>query len=224
MRYLWFICLFILSSTISHAQASFDCSLAATPTENAICTHDDLSQLDRQMASAFRDARGAASQNQSDRILTEQRAWLGRRDACGSDRDCLSRVMRDRIDALTLPETTQSSGLTGLYCNDAAVMGLQEQGANLRFDFLFFSGGFSCGTGILTAQRSGAGWTSMSDGCRLNLTHEGGAMVVRTDTVAACQENYCGARAAITEFRMPLADKAPGISDPFIGGVGERPC
>lgn len=48
-------------------------------------------------------------------------------------------------------------------------------------------------------------------------------MVVRTYTVAACQVNYCGARAAITEFRMPLRGKVPGIFDPFIVGIGERP-
>ncbi len=224
MRYFWLIALFIAQASGANAQASFDCSLAQTPVELTICAFGDLSQLDLQMAGAYRAARGAASQSRSNQILADQRAWIFHRNNCGPDRDCLSRVIRDRIASLSVIAAPPNDGLTGLYCNEAGTMGLQEQGTSLRFDFMFFSGGFACGTSVLTAQRSGSGWTSVSDGCRLTLTHEGTDMVVRTDTVAACQAIYCGARAAITEFRMPLTGKVPGISDPFIGGVGERPC
>lgn len=224
LRYFWLLGIFMLLAPVARAQASFDCRLAATPVEIAICAHDDLSRLDKEMAGAFRSARGAASEGRRGQILDEQRAWIGRRNACGPDQDCLSRLMRDRIASLSAPVPAQIDGLTGLYCNAAGVMGLVEEGTRLRFDFMFFSDGYACGTETLTAERDEAGWTSVSDGCRLTLTREGEEMIVRTDTVEACQANYCGARAAITEFRMPLTGKAVGISDPFIGGVGERPC
>lgn len=224
MRRSWLLVLFFLSPTIGHAQASFDCSLAATPTEHAICAHDDLSQLDRQVAGAYRDARSAASPARRDAILKEQRAWLERRDACGPDRDCLARLMRERIAAVSVPTPAQGAGLTGLYCKEDSVMSLEEHGTSLRFDFMFFSAGHACGAGPLTAQRSGAGWTSISDGCRLNLTQEGAEMVVRSGTVDVCKSLYCGARAAIVEFRMPLTGKVPGVSQPFGDSIGEWDC
>lgn len=132
--------------------------------------------------------------------------------------------MQKRIADLNAPASVQTTGLTGLYCNDTGNMGLQEQGQNLRFDFMFFSGNFACGTQTLTAQRSGNGWTSLYEGCRMTLTKEGGSMVVRSDTVDTCQALYCGAGAAISEFRMPLSGKVPGVTNPFVNAVGERQC
>ncbi len=87
----------------AHAQASFDCSLAATPVEVTICASDNLSQLDRQLAVAYRAARAVASQYHSDQIRADQRAWIDRRNACGAAPDCLARLLRDRIASLISP-------------------------------------------------------------------------------------------------------------------------
>lgn len=61
------------------------------------------------------------------------------------------------IAALSQNIVLIDGGLTGLYCNEAGVMGLQEQGTSLHFDFKFFSGGFACGNSVLTARRGGIG-------------------------------------------------------------------
>ena len=213
-----------LAPVEAQAQASFDCNLAATAVEETICADAALSQLDRQMADAFENARRSASRSKSASILADQRAWIGQRNSCSSDRSCLLNSMQNRIAALNAPMSVKTAGLTGLYCNDTGIMGLQEQGQNLRFDFLFFSGGHACGTQTLIAQRNGRGWSSSYNGCRMTLTLEGGAMVVRSDTVNTCKALYCGARAAISEFRMPLIGKVSGVTNPFADAVGERRC
>jgi len=214
----------VFAASETQAQASFDCNLAATTVEKTICADAALSKLDRQMADAFRNARKSTTKSKSASILADQRYWIGQRNACSSDRRCLTDSMRKRIADLNAPTADQTAGLTGLYCNDTGVMGLQEQGQNLRFDFLFFSGNFACGTQTLTAQRSGSGWSSSYNGCRMTLTKEGGAMVVRSDTINTCKALYCGAGAAISEFRMPLTGKIPGVTNPFTDTVGERQC
>ncbi|NUH65860.1 DUF1311 domain-containing protein [Sulfitobacter sp. S0837] len=224
MRCLLALPFVMLAGFEAQAQASFDCNLAATTVEKTICADAALSKLDRQMADAFKSARRSASKSKSASILADQRAWIGQRNACSSDRRCLRNAMQKRIADLKAPTSVQTTGLTGLYCTDTAVMGLQEQGQNLRFDFMFFSGHFACGTGVLTGRRSGSGWTSSSNGCRLTLTKEGGSMVVRSDTVDTCRALYCGAGAAISEFRMPLSGKVPGVTNPFAEAVGERQC
>ncbi len=208
----------------AQAQASFDCNLAATRVEKTICADAVLSKLDRQMADAFKNARRSASKSKSASILADQRSWIAQRNSCGSDRRCLLGSMQSRIADLNAHSSVQTTGLTGLYCNNVGIMGLQEQGKNLRFDFMFFSGSHSCGTPVLTAQRNGNGWTSSYNGCRMTLTAEGGAMIVRSDTVDTCKALYCGARAAIVEFRMPLTGKVPGVTNPFTASVGERRC
>ena len=224
MRCLLALLFMVFAGSEAQAQASFDCNLAATTVEKTICADAALSKLDRQMADAFRNARRSASQSKSASILAAQRSWIGQRNSCSSDRRCLLNSMQNRIAALNAPRSAPSGGLTGLYCNNAGIMGLQEQGQNLRFDFMFFSGNFACGTQTLTAQRNGSGWSSSHNGCRMTLTQEGGAMVVRSSTVDRCKALYCGAGAAISEFRMPLTGKTPGVTNPFANAVGERSC
>tara|TARA_R110002072_G_scaffold172842_1_gene327333 strand:+ start:483 stop:1157 length:675 start_codon:yes stop_codon:yes gene_type:complete len=224
MRYLLALPFVVLAGFEAQAQASFDCNLAATTVEKTICADAALSKLDRQMADVFRSARRSASESRSASILADQRSWIGQRNTCSSDRRCLLDSMQNRIAALKAPSSVQTAGLTGLYCNNSGIMGLQEQGQNLRFDFMFFSGEHSCGTETLTAQRSGRGWSSSHNGCRMTLTQEGGSMIVRSDTVDACQALYCGARAVISEFRMPLTGKVPGVTNPFAASIGERRC
>ena len=224
MRCLLALPFVVLAGFEAQAQASFDCKLAATTVEKTICADAALSKLDRQMADAFRNARRSASKDRSASILADQRTWIGQRNSCSSDRSCLLASMQNRIADLNTPTSVQTAGLTGLYCNDTGIMGLQEQGQNLRFDFLFFSGNFACGTQTLTAQRSGSGWSSSYNGCRMTLMKEGGSMVVRSDTVDTCKALYCGAGAAISVSRMPLTGKIPGVTNPFTDTVGERQC
>lgn len=205
----------------AQAQASFDCSLAATDVEKAICADATLAALDRQMADAYRSARTGQPTGRRDRILEEQRLWLARRNACGGTRSCLADAMRTRIAQLSF---APADGLTGLYCADRRVMSVEEIGETLRFDFMFFSGDHACATPVLEAVKTGTRWIASNADCRLVLTLEGSDIIVRSESPAACKAAYCGARAQIGEFRMPLSARVPEVRQPFVGGIGERPC
>ena len=91
------------------AAPSFDCSQASTGVENLICDHTELSQLDREMASAYRTAlRDSPWASANKRIRREQKAWLARRNRCKT-RGCLHRLYRDRIVALRAEVSGSSS-------------------------------------------------------------------------------------------------------------------
>lgn len=81
--------------------ASFDCAKATKPDETAICDSTRLSDLDVEMATLYRvrmeipmlmGARGAAQD--------EQRAFLTKRDKCGSSVACIEAAYTARISQL----------------------------------------------------------------------------------------------------------------------------
>ncbi|NEX21759.1 DUF3298 domain-containing protein [Thiorhodococcus mannitoliphagus] len=77
--------------------ASFDCGKAATWVEKAICRDAGLSALDETMAERFRTAQESAADPTA--MLTEQRAWLKRRNACRNT-TCLHERYEARIQSL----------------------------------------------------------------------------------------------------------------------------
>jgi uncharacterized protein len=98
----WALVSFLAGSILAPAPraraASFDCAKAATTTEKLICGDPQLSQLDGQLAQAYRRAlEGAVN---PDKLRAEQRAWLRtERKACGDDA-CLKTVYAQRLAAL----------------------------------------------------------------------------------------------------------------------------
>ncbi|WP_062788400.1 XAC2610-related protein [Aquitalea pelogenes] len=75
--------------------ASFDCSKAATATEQAICRQPELSALDEQVAAAYRQ------HNQQGLLQDNQRQWLaGPRAECKADASCLQSVYKERLAQL----------------------------------------------------------------------------------------------------------------------------
>ena len=64
--------------------ASFDCSKATTETEKAICADPELSALDRLMGLLWKKQAQVSKKR-----LTEQKKWLGKRDECSADLECL---------------------------------------------------------------------------------------------------------------------------------------
>ncbi|MGS4946640.1 peptidoglycan-binding protein [Meridianimarinicoccus sp. RP-17] len=74
---------------------SFDCALALSDAERAICADPRLGTLDRQLAAAWAAASAAGTPAE------EQRAWLAERNACGTDAACLAATMQARLGALT---------------------------------------------------------------------------------------------------------------------------
>ena len=76
------------------AKPSFSCAKAQTPTERAICKSETLSRLDVQLSNLYAAARRT---RHAKRYKQTQRAWLKKRNACGSNASCLEQRYRERI-------------------------------------------------------------------------------------------------------------------------------
>ena len=79
---------------------SFDCSGRLAPDEATICTDPALAVLDRQLSAAYKQLRAQLDPAQSLRLRDEQRLWLGQRQRCATDRNCLSGIIQSRIAQL----------------------------------------------------------------------------------------------------------------------------
>lgn len=74
---------------------SFDCSLASMPTETAICKSIKLAYWDQDLNRAYNAFRQHEYFDEDD--LAAQRRWIGRRDACGQNSECIENAYIDRI-------------------------------------------------------------------------------------------------------------------------------
>jgi uncharacterized protein YecT (DUF1311 family) len=95
------------------AAASFDCSKAQTPFENAICSDPALSLQDDILAQAYATALGGLAKDAATEMKSAQRAWLGYAERnCSDDakpipsdytneqKECLAGVFRFRTQDL----------------------------------------------------------------------------------------------------------------------------
>lgn len=85
------------SSAAVASGPSFDCSKVSDSTDLTICSNDELSQLDRQMAALY-FARAQSMDGTS--VRDGQRAWLHDRNQCGADVPCLRQEYAARIQQL----------------------------------------------------------------------------------------------------------------------------
>jgi uncharacterized protein len=76
---------------------SFDCGMASTDTERALCSDPDLWAKDRAMNAIYFYVRGYDNPQVRQTILANQREWLRTRNACGSNTTCLNRTYDDRL-------------------------------------------------------------------------------------------------------------------------------
>ncbi|TIL95157.1 MAG: hypothetical protein E5Y73_08470 [Mesorhizobium sp.] len=76
---------------------SYECLNASTPTESALCADQTLWAKDRAMNSIYFWIKDNVEPVARKRILAAQRAWLGERNACGSDASCLHDVYDRRL-------------------------------------------------------------------------------------------------------------------------------
>ena len=87
-----------LFSSIAFSAPSFDCAKAQSKSEIAICTSDLLSELDAELAKAYKLAQLTSADASA--IKATQKIWLkGVRDFC-EDSACLQLVMEERIEQL----------------------------------------------------------------------------------------------------------------------------
>ena len=71
--------------TITQSRASFDCRLARTRGEIAVCNNGNLGMLDRQLALLYSQAWGRADGTKRARLLRTRDRFVARRDACVSE-------------------------------------------------------------------------------------------------------------------------------------------
>lgn len=84
---------------------SFDCELAESWSERAICSSAYLAQLDVRLADAYSAVRSRVSDARFTNVRLDQRAWLAGREACEAQpvylqEICLADYTQARIDAL----------------------------------------------------------------------------------------------------------------------------
>lgn len=82
--------------------ASYDCAKAVTATERKICSTHVLAGFDRSIGELYRIVHKYAEETELEakRIQAQQRMWLVKRNACGSDAQCLRRSMQTRLQEL----------------------------------------------------------------------------------------------------------------------------
>ncbi len=89
--------------------ASFDCTKAHTPTEQAICKDESLAWLDSQLNRLYGDVRQLQGDAVRATLRDEQRAWVGQRDACAAAAPCIAQRYWQRLKALAKQSAPQGS-------------------------------------------------------------------------------------------------------------------
>ena len=77
--------------------ASFNCSGHLNHTEAAICDNGNLSDLDSRMASLYFTRRHQLHGAARAQLIADQVNWLGARNSCGADVNCLIDAYTGRI-------------------------------------------------------------------------------------------------------------------------------
>lgn len=89
--------------------ASFDCTKASTPFENAICENEDLSQADERLARTYATASGGLTELALGVLRNDQRDWLDyARRACTEDAEPLVSGRYDEDGAACLLDVFKS--------------------------------------------------------------------------------------------------------------------
>lgn len=88
----------LLESTTPFA-ASFDCNKAASFIEKAICSNEEISRLDDELAVNFKNAKNSISGEAVQELIATQKQWLSVRNKCTNDK-CLIDSYSKRIDAI----------------------------------------------------------------------------------------------------------------------------
>ena len=82
------------------ARPSFDCAVAGSDTERAICTSGPLAERDLRLAARFEALVAGQGGATLMRLRISQSAWLARRDECGSDTGCIAAAYDARLAEL----------------------------------------------------------------------------------------------------------------------------
>ncbi|AMO49862.1 Uncharacterized protein AKI40_3482 [Enterobacter sp. FY-07] len=85
---------------------SFLCNAKLSTVEKTICDSDELSAWDRSVTDAYQTWQSEQEEIQPadkavmDKMKSEQRAWLAKRNQCQSDAVCITKAMRERVSEI----------------------------------------------------------------------------------------------------------------------------
>jgi len=88
-------------------QPSFHCEGTLNQTERTICADNELASWDNSVNEAYKTLLMQQQKIMPDdkatltKIKATQMNWLKKRNGCKSDTDCIEKVMKDRVDAIT---------------------------------------------------------------------------------------------------------------------------
>jgi len=94
------VIVFAAAPTSPASAQSFNCRYAKTADEVRICKDRHLSGEDDRLAEQYSRLRNDMGGAEKRGLIRDQRAWLRKRKACGSDPDCLARAYRSRAEEL----------------------------------------------------------------------------------------------------------------------------
>lgn len=95
--------------------ASFDCKLAKTVTEKAVCSDWTLNAFDEVLAVRYQNALQEAEDPV--RVKADQRRWLYLRNACEADSACLEKAYQNRLAGLKSDSHEFDEGITRIRCD-----------------------------------------------------------------------------------------------------------
>ena len=175
------------------AAPSFDCSRAQSVSEREVCRVPELQWFDRQLAHLYNDVKGKGPQ-----VVADQRTFLTKREACGTNLECLEQVYQQRLKMLgRLSDTADPIGEFKPTQFGGDMWVVRYGGVTGAIELVTVGGGGSTcvfetdnatqtGKGVLKAVDASEGET-----CRLNVIPNGNDLDVETH---GCQ-SFCGMRA-----------------------------
>ena len=88
----------VFASTAAGHAASFNCALAKTPTEHAICDNPQVSTLDEQTSGLYYQIiSSGAGGNTVSQVKASQVNFLAQRNSCGAGYNCLISAYTSQI-------------------------------------------------------------------------------------------------------------------------------
>ena len=178
---------------MSSAQAaSFDCAKASSFVEKAICSDQQLSGMDDQLARLYKAARAAATNAST--LEAEQKSWLSSRDRC-TDAACLTKAYADRIAALSGPSAAPASGsFTGTYKMQNGEALIQQTGERIKFSI---NATYRQNTGEITGEvplmGNSAKYVDQDADCTLSFKFAAGKLDITQDGTCGMGLNVSGA-------------------------------
>jgi uncharacterized protein len=198
LRCITFAAALLLLAIPASSAPSFDCSKAKSAAEKTVCEVPDLQWSDRQLARFYKMALKDSGYSRTG-VMQSQRVFLARRDACGTDIECLDSAYKAQFNALS--NSVKVGVPFGEYEPEGmgGSMWIVRFGYDAAFKILTVGGGgHTCVFETDSAPVGGKGVIRYAEkapnSCRMTVAPDGDdIMVVQTKNCS----DYCGMRAIL---------------------------